>query len=263
MRKSKEYTSEDHTFVVCAYGESPYLEDCIQSLLQQTRRSAILIATSTENHLIRYCAEKYRIPLFINTGETGIAGDWNFAVSCTNTALVTIAHQDDLYEKEYTETMLQCVNHHKTPLLFFSAYYELTNDRKESNSRLIRFKKLLVLPIYFFPACRFARRMSLAFGNPICCPSVTYLSNIIKTNSFIGGMKSNLDWDEWERLSKLKGTFVYSKKPLMCHRIHAESESSKIIGENKRAAEDYQMFLRPSGRTGFWSEPGIKRVTTR
>ena len=26
----------DHTFVICAYGDSPFLEDCINSLLSQT-----------------------------------------------------------------------------------------------------------------------------------------------------------------------------------------------------------------------------------
>ena len=38
---------EFHTFVICAYGESPYLEACIRSLLSQTEKSRILCATST------------------------------------------------------------------------------------------------------------------------------------------------------------------------------------------------------------------------
>ena len=38
-----------HTFAVCAYGESPYLEECVQSLLAQKVRTRILIATSTPN----------------------------------------------------------------------------------------------------------------------------------------------------------------------------------------------------------------------
>ena len=27
------YSRDSHTFVICAYGNSPYLEDCMQSLL--------------------------------------------------------------------------------------------------------------------------------------------------------------------------------------------------------------------------------------
>jgi len=33
----------DHTFVICAYGDSPYLEDCINSLLSQTVKSNIIL----------------------------------------------------------------------------------------------------------------------------------------------------------------------------------------------------------------------------
>lgn len=40
-----------HTFAVCAYGESPYLEECVQSLLAQKVRTRILIATQLPNHI--------------------------------------------------------------------------------------------------------------------------------------------------------------------------------------------------------------------
>ena len=33
----------NHTFAICAYKESPYLEECIQSLMNQTVKSDILI----------------------------------------------------------------------------------------------------------------------------------------------------------------------------------------------------------------------------
>ena len=44
-----KYSENNHTFVVCAYKESPYLGECIESLLQQTKKSRILISTSTPN----------------------------------------------------------------------------------------------------------------------------------------------------------------------------------------------------------------------
>ena len=77
-----------HTFAVCAYGESPYLEECVQSLLAQKVRTRILIATSTPNSYIYGIGEKYGIPVHINHGEKGLAGDWNFAYSCATTPLV-------------------------------------------------------------------------------------------------------------------------------------------------------------------------------
>lgn len=64
-----DFMKQLHTFAVCAYKESPYLEDCIQSLRAQTVKSNILIATSTPNDYIRSIAEKYDIPLIVNPGK--------------------------------------------------------------------------------------------------------------------------------------------------------------------------------------------------
>ena len=48
-----------HTFVICAYKESPYLESCIKSLKAQIVKSDIKIATSTPNDYIYNVAKKY------------------------------------------------------------------------------------------------------------------------------------------------------------------------------------------------------------
>ena len=49
------------------------------------------MATSTPNEWIQGLAEKYEIPLYINTGEGGIAQDWNFAYRQAKTDYITIA----------------------------------------------------------------------------------------------------------------------------------------------------------------------------
>ena len=64
---------EKHTFVICAYKESRYLEECIISLKKQTVKSEILMVTSTPNAFISGMAEKYNIPLIVNEGEIGRA----------------------------------------------------------------------------------------------------------------------------------------------------------------------------------------------
>ena len=246
--KNNNFHPEDHTFVVCAFNESPFLEECVQSLQAQSIHSKILIATSTPNQLITRIAEEYRLKVFINAGESGIAGDWNYAVSCAETPLITIAHQDDVYEPCYTEAMLSMMNAAKNPILFSSAYAELRNGKKTTDAKLLSIKRTMLLPMRAFPRSVLARRLSISLGNPICCPSVTYISDIIKKNPFEPGLKSNLDWQQWEKLSKLKGSFLYSSEILMCHRIHADSETSRIIGENSRTLEDLEMFRK------FWPE---------
>ena len=127
-----------HTFAVCAYGESPYLEECVQSLLAQKVRTRILIATSTPNSYIYGIGEKYGIPVHINHGEKGLAGDWNFAYSCATTPLVTLAHQDDRYYVNYTEDVLAAAKKCRHPLIIFTDYNELRNGKTVTTNRLLR-----------------------------------------------------------------------------------------------------------------------------
>ena len=134
----KQYKAEDHTFVICAYKESPYLEDCIRSVLHQNVRGKICLTTSTPNQYIAALAQKYQIPVFANPVSEGIAADWNFAVASAKTTLVTLAHQDDLYEPSYTEKIIQTVNICQDPIILFSDYWELRGDQKSQSSSVMR-----------------------------------------------------------------------------------------------------------------------------
>ena len=251
-----KFNAQDHTYVLCAYKVSVFLEECVKSLLAQTVKSNILIATSTPNEHITSIAQKYDLPIYINEGEKGIGGDWNFAYSKANTPLITIAHQDDIYEPTYTEEMLDYINKSKNPIIYFSGYGELRNGEKVYNNSILRVKKLMLSPLKIkaFWTSKFVRRRVLAFGNCICCPSVTYVKEKVGDTPFTNDYLSNIDWQQWELLSKKRGSFVYNKQPLMCHRIHEESTTSEIIGDNKRNLEDFRMFCK------FWPKPIAKFI---
>ena len=112
-----KWDEKDHNWMVCAYGESEYLEECLGSLLGQRVKSRVRICTSTPNEHILGIAEKYGIEVLVNRGEGGISGDWNFALESGESELVTLAHQDDLYEESYVEEMLARMNRAKEPIL--------------------------------------------------------------------------------------------------------------------------------------------------
>lgn len=252
------YTAVDHTYALCAYKESAFLEECVQSLLAQTVRSSILIATSTPNEYISAIAEKYDIPVFINEGEKGIGGDWNFAYSKADTPLITIAHQDDIYEPSYTEQMLEFINKSKEPIIYFSGYGELRNGEKVYNNSILKIKKLMLSPLKIkaFWTSRFIRRRVLSLGCPICCPAVTFVKDSVGEDPFTNDYLSDIDWQQWEIQSRKKGSFVYNSRPLMCHRIHKESATTEIIGDSKRSKEDFDMFCK------FWPRP-VARLISR
>ena len=248
------YAGENHTWIICAYGESEYLEECIHSLMTQSARSRILMATSTPGPFLDRIAAKYDIPLRINPGEGGIGGDWNFALKCASTAFATLAHQDDVYDSDYLEVFLKRMNRCRNPLLYFTGYDEIRNGKRVHSNRLLRIKRKMLLPIRLFPGAKWARRLSLSFGNPICCPAITYRTDLISQYPFQTHFKSNLDWELSEQLSRLQGDFVYEPRSLMCHRIHEESTTSKIIGDHQRTDEDLEMLRK------FWPEKTARRI---
>ncbi|MCR5593380.1 MAG: glycosyltransferase [Saccharofermentans sp.] len=232
-----------HTFVIPAYKESAYLEDCIKSVINQTVPGEVLIATATPNEHIKGLSDKYGIKLFVHEpGE--LAGDWNNALECADTPLVTIAHQDDVYESNFREEVLKAVDEAYKPIIAFTDYAELRGSDKVTDNRNLRIKKMLLFPLRRKSAwkSRFLRRRVLSLGSAICCPSVTINRDNVELPLFLNNMKSNIDWQAWEMLTRKDGSFVYIHRVLMCHRIHGESTTSELIGQNKRRDEDIFMF---------------------
>ena len=237
---------KNHTFVVCAYKESEYLEECIKSLLAQTVKSNIIIATATPNDHIKNLAEKYNLKLFINKEKPGIGTDWNYGVSVTNTDYVTVAHQDDIYKEKYLEEIVKKLNNKKDFIIAFTKYKEIKNNEEIDLTINLKIKELMLWPLKIFNKSKWVRRRILSFGSAICCPSVTLNKKIVGNKPFKTELKCNLDWDTWVDFTKYKGRFLYIPKYLMNHRIHGESETSNLIENNIRLEEDLYMFKK------FW-----------
>lgn len=234
----------DHTFIICAYGDSPYLEECIRSLFRQRVRSNICIATSTPSLHIWELAQEYRLQLYVNAEKGGIASDWNFAYTVGKTPYRTIAHQDDVYFPQYTQSICQAAKNAGKPLIFFTDYWELRGDRYVKKNSLLRVKRLLLFPLRRrrLQENVWVRRRILSFGSPICCPSVTYAAGNLPDMIFSKGLDVSLDWEAWERLSRQQGGFIYVPEPMMAHRIHGDSGTSIGIQDHVRRQEDKAMF---------------------
>ena len=238
----------NHTFAICAYKESQYLEECIKSLKNQTIKSNIIMATSTPNDYIKNLAKKYEIELFVNDGEKGIGQDWNFAVSKTKTDYVTVAHQDDIYCETYLEEIVNKLEKGKDFIIAFSDYNEIKNGETIPLTTNLKIKKILLFPLRINNKWKISKKFALAFGSSICCPAVTVNTKVLGKKPYKTELKCDLDWDSWYEFSKIKGRFLYINKPLMKHRIHEESETSNLIQNNTRLEEDFLMFKK------FWPE---------
>ena len=233
-----------HTFVICAYKEIPYLEECVKSLLSQTVKSEILISTSTPNDFIKKIAKKYHIKLVINTGKKGHIEDFCFAYRQANTKYVTLCHQDDVYYPDFTEKIIQKMDKHRRPIIGFANYNEIRDSKTIKRSMLLRTKRIMNLPLIFLGQFRAIRLCNLAFGNAICAPTVTYNKEMLDYPIKKSDFSSNIDWDTYDEFARMDGAFIYIPKALLGHRIHSESTTSHVIQNHTKAKEDLIMFER-------------------
>ncbi len=235
-----------HTFAICAYKESPYLECCIKSLIAQSQPSKIIICTSTDNEHIRSLARKYGLRLFVRKGEPDIADDWNFAYTKARTRLVTIAHQDDIYLKDYTKELIRAKRRYRDMSVFMSSSISLINDRRIEYNTVNIVKKLLRLPLRlsFLNHLSFVKRLSISFGNPIICPSLCFDKKLCGEKIFVSGYKFVLDWMTMLRLADKTGRWICVEKPLVLYRIHEDSTTKLCISSSKRPKEEKEVFDR-------------------
>lgn len=243
----------NHTFVVCAYKESAYLERCVRSLLRQTIQTNIIMVTSTPNEHIRAVARRHNILLLVREGESDICRDWNFACRAAKTDWVTVAHQDDCYHKRYVETLIRKRRENERASLFITDYLPIKHGKVSVDANCI-LRKLLKWPlrIEFLGRLKGVRRMTLSFGNSICCPAVTYNLKMTGYPVFTSKLKYNLDWDTFLKYAGMDAPFLYVPEPLTYYRIHKASTSAKFIANDGREREDRIMFGR------FWPEWFVK-----
>jgi glycosyltransferase involved in cell wall biosynthesis len=242
-----------HAFVIPAFGDSPFLTTCLESIAAQTQAgSEVFVTTSTPSDTLAGIAVRHNVPLEVNPRREGIGSDWNFALTATKATLVTLAHQDDAYRRDYVERMLAAMAEVPDALIAFSDYDETASSGPRGSHLNIRLKRYLCNRAFGHrPAIRDrdAKRRLLAWGNPICCPSVILNLAALPDFRFVEDLRSNLDWEAWLRLAELPGAFVYVREPLVTRRIHQQSETSALIADRRRLQEDRAMFER------FWPAP--------
>lgn len=245
----------DHTFVICAYKEQPYLDECVKSLKNQTVKSDIIISTSTPNKMIEKVAKENGVKLAINTKTKGHINDFCFAYEQAKTKYVTLCHQDDVYYEDFAEKILKKMRKRKNVTMGFSNYNERRNGKTKKRNLLLIIKRIINFPLVLFGNCKFVRLFTLSLGNAICAPSVTYNKELVEKPIKQSDLKANIDWDTWIDIAKQKGSFVYVSKALLEHRIHEGSTTTSVIVNDIMRKEDYLMFKR------FWPSPIARMLT--
>lgn len=225
-----------HTFVILAYKENDNLEDCIKSIMKQSVKSNVIIATSTENNYIKDVASKYGLGLMVNHEPSNKARDYNFAIDTFNTELITIAHQDDFYDRNYTkEVIKEYKNNNKDASIFFTDIYELDNDKIIRKSKDLFRRRFKLWPLKFkrFQSNKYFKLRTLKKEKYFCTSSVTFVKRNISNNFFPENFSSYTDWMGFLNLANSDSKFVFIDKQLVGYRLIPKKKTKKMINEEK------------------------------
>ena len=250
----RENAAIHHTFAVCAYKDSPYLEECLRSLAGQTISANIILCTSTPSPYIEETAGRYGIPVYVREGKSDIQDDWNFAYETARTRYVTLAHQDDVYQPDYLESFLQAVKKYPDISLYFTAYTAIRNGKPDLGERTCQVKRLLCSLVRFhrLAALGFVKKSCLCLGNSISCPMVTYDRETAGERPFRSRLKFALDWEFFWKMAGKPGRFYYESRPKGFFRIHEGATTSGFTADHRRSAEEAEMF------SHFWPRPIVR-----
>ncbi|MDD3253997.1 MAG: glycosyltransferase family A protein [Lachnospiraceae bacterium] len=243
-----------HTFAICAYKDSPYLEACIKSLKRQSVTSEIILCTSTPSRYLQALADVFDLPLYVRDGESDIQADWNFAYGKAKTRLVTIAHQDDCYHRDYGKQVQACWERYPDTTVFTTDCVIIKHETAQKPDLVQFVKHVLRFPLRFHGISdrTWVKRLALRFGNPIICPSCTYDKEALGEPLFDSPYKFALDWDTMWKLAERPGRFVCIEKPLLRYRIHDGATTKACIENHQRTADEAAMFAR------IWPEPIVR-----
>lgn len=252
------FEARDHTFAICAYKENPFLEDTVLSILAQNSLGKVLISTSTPNEHIMDIGKKHDIPVVVNPHPHLAGDDWNYAYNSTETALVTLAHQDDIYEKDYLSSILNVANSYPLDQLsiLFTDYYEIRDEKNVSTNKLLFIKSCMNAPFKsrMLNGSIPVKKRILGFGDALCCPSVCYVKANLGASIFDTTYKNSCDYKTFVDLARKPGRFVYVPKKLLGHRIYAESATTLNLAENIRKREDEEILA------SLWPKPVAKAI---
>lgn len=243
-----------HTFAICAYQDSPYLQACIKSLKRQSVPPHIILCTSTPSPRLRALAGRYDIPMYVRDGESGIQADWNYAYETAGTRLVTIAHQDDIYHRDYLKTVQQSFEKYPDITVFHTDCAVIRDGKRMPPGMIQYIKRLLRMPLrlHALAGCTWIKKLPLRFGNSIICPSCTYDKEALGVPLFTSDFEFALDWDTMWKLAGHPGRFFCVERPLIGYRIHEAAATKVCIQNQKRHQEEIEMFQQ------IWPEPIVR-----
>ncbi|HEX8154683.1 MAG TPA: glycosyltransferase family 2 protein, partial [Thermoanaerobaculia bacterium] len=216
------------TIGIPLFNGARFLRRTIESLLAQTRTDFTLTVfddRSTDDSVaIARSFDDPRLRVEVNPVRRGLGGNWNAVLERASTPYAVIAHQDDVYEPHYLETVVALLESQPRAFIAHTRATYIDEHERALGSVASRYKDA------FWPRDEPAMREPreelrvLQQGNYIICPSAIYrMSAVARIGPFDESLRFVTDWDYWLRGLMAGFTIAGTHARLICWRRHSSS----------------------------------------
>ncbi|MBW3565827.1 MAG: glycosyltransferase [Acidobacteria bacterium] len=225
------------------YNGERFLDRTLRSLLEQSVPPDEIIClddgSTDRSTSIVTLLDDPSIRLIRNPRRLGLAGNWNRALELAEDFdFLTIAHQDDIYERDYLEKVTGALSTHPSAFIAHTKATVIDEADRVVTLSATRYKDK------FWPHEPLVERgvdeelRLLIRGDYIFCPSVTFRTSALTTiGTFDERFEFVPDWDFWLRGLFEGFTIVGVNERLIRYRSHPQS-ATKLAEKTLRRYQE-------------------------
>ena len=232
------------TIVIPAYGESPYLDQCISSIVNSQGASVeiIVIDDASPSTFVRNISEKYfpRVSYLRNEKNLGVANNFNKALSTANSLFVQIVGQDDMIINSMVE-VIHSANNYAEECFAIHPAVTVIDGLGNSSFGMNEVVKSIIKPHSKMAYSGDTLRRRLLFGNWTYFPSIIWNKKLLPEAPFSDEYKYCMDLDLLLRMCVTDSSLFLSEKKGFHYRRHRDSVSMAAVPK-KRFEEEMSVI---------------------
>lgn len=212
--------------VIPCYNHEQFVQDCIQSVIDQTYKNIELIiiddgsndgSVAKIEEMIELCKERFTHFEFRHRPNKGLSATLNEALEwCRGKYFAAIA-SDDILLKEKTKNQFDFIENHSNCVAVFGGVHIINSENKVIRSIIDPLKKYTFNEIFMHQ-------------HNLPAPTAFILrESLIKAGGYDSSIKIE-DWYMWLRISQL-GDIFYLPQVFSCYRDHQDniSKNNKLM----------------------------------
>ncbi len=244
------------TIVVPMYNGARFLAAALRSLLEQTFADYAILcvddASTDDSVAVAGSFSGDRLHVLRNERRLGLAGNWNRAFALATTPYLVIAHQDDVYDRQYLSAVLALLVSHPQAFIAHTGARYVDDSGTAIDSAAASYKQSFWPrdEPYERPAAEELR--ILQRGNYLACPSVIYrMSAVQRLGPFNEELQFVTDWEYWIRGLSAGFTIAGSREQLVSLRRHTASATAEAESSLRRYDEELALLTSMAGKGGL------------